>query len=51
MAGPGAFLRLVGAGWTLVRNDALLPRELDGLYSTGVRTAARGLRLFCGRQA
>jgi ubiquinone biosynthesis protein len=51
MAGPGAFLRLLGAGWTLVRNDALLPRELDGLYSSGVRTAARGLRLFCGRQA
>jgi len=51
MAGPGAFLRLVGAGWTLVRNDALLPRELDGLYSSGVRTVARMLRLFCGPQA
>ncbi|MGA0606093.1 2-polyprenylphenol 6-hydroxylase [Phenylobacterium sp. VNQ135] len=51
MAGPSAFLRLIGAGWTLVRNDALLPRELDALYSSGVRTVARALRLFCGRQA
>ncbi len=51
MAGPGAFVRLIGAGWTLVRNDALLPRELDSLYSSGVRAAARALRLFCGPQA
>jgi ubiquinone biosynthesis protein len=51
MAGPGAFLRLIGAGWTLVRNDALLPRELDALYSSGVRLASRALRVFAGRQA
>lgn len=46
MASFGAFLRLVGAGWTLVRNDALLPRELDGYYSNGVRTLAGALRVF-----
>lgn len=51
MAGVGAFLRLFGAGWTLVRNDALLPRELDPLYSSTVRTAARALRAFAGPQA
>jgi len=51
VAGVGAFLRLVGAGWTLVRNDALLPRELDPLYSSTARTAARALRAFAGPQA
>jgi ubiquinone biosynthesis protein len=51
MSGPGALGRLVGAGWVLVRNDALLPRELDGLYPAGVATLARGLRLFAGRGA
>jgi ubiquinone biosynthesis protein len=48
MASFGAFARLVGAGWTLVRNDALLPHELDALYSSGVRTLSRGLRLLSG---
>jgi ubiquinone biosynthesis protein len=51
VAGVGAFLRLVGAGWTLVRNDALMPRELDPLYSSAVRTAARALRALAGPQA
>lgn len=51
MAGPGAFVRLIGAGWTLLRNDALLPRELDPLYSSGARTLSRLLRMFAGRQA
>ena len=51
MAGPGAFLRLIGAGWTLVRNDALMPRELDALYPGVVRTLSRALRLFAGREA
>ena len=50
MASLGAYLRLFGAGWTLVRNDALLPRELDGFYSSGVRVMANGLRLFAGRR-
>ena len=51
MASLGAYARLIGAGWTLVRNDALLPRELDGLYSSGVRTLSRVLRLFAGGRA
>ena len=50
MASLGAYARLIGAGWTLVRNDALLPRELDGYYSSGVRTLARTLRLFASRR-
>src|SRR5688500_7778481 len=50
MATFGAFARLVGAGWTLVRNDALLPRELDPLYSSSVRALSRALRLFAGRR-
>jgi ubiquinone biosynthesis protein len=51
MSGVGAFGRLIGAGWVLVRNDALLPRELDPLYPSAVRTLSRGLRLFAGRGA
>lgn len=51
MSGIGAFGRLVGATWVLVRNDALLPGELDALYSPSVRTLSNGLRLFAGRGA
>ena len=50
MASLGASLRLIGAGWTLVRNDALLPRELDGFYSPAVRGLANTLRLFATRR-
>ena len=50
MASLGAYLRLFGAGWTLVRNDALLPRELDGYYSPVVRAAANTLRVFASRR-
>ena len=46
-----AFGRLVGAAWRLVRNDALLPRELDPVYPAGVRTLSRALRLMAGRTA
>lgn len=46
-----AFLRLVAAGWTLVRADALLPREIDTVLPPAVRTLARVLRLFAGRRA
>lgn len=46
----GAFLRMVGAGWTLVRNDALLPRELDAFYPPPVRVLADTLRLFATRR-
>jgi len=51
MGGPAAFGRLIGAGWTLARNDALLPRELDALYPPAVRSAAGLLHLLSGRQA
>jgi ubiquinone biosynthesis protein len=51
MASLGAYLRLFGAGWTLVRNDALMPRELDAFYSPAVRVAANGLRVFATRRA
>ncbi|MFZ5717989.1 MAG: 2-polyprenylphenol 6-hydroxylase [Pseudomonadota bacterium] len=51
MASLGAFARLVGAGWTLVRNDALLPRELEAWYSPTVATAARFLRLFASERS
>jgi ubiquinone biosynthesis protein len=50
VASLGAYFRLIGAGWTLVRNDALLPRELDGFYSPAVRALANTLRVFAGRR-
>jgi len=46
-----ATLRLLAAGWGLVRADALLPRELDPLLPAQARWAARALRLFAGREA
>jgi ubiquinone biosynthesis protein len=51
MSSWGAAWRLIGAGWMLARNDALLPRELDLLYPPGVRTLGRALRLLAGGQA
>jgi len=51
MASLGAYLRLFGAGGTLIRNDALLPRELDAFYSPVVRLAANTLRLFATRRS
>lgn len=51
MASLGAYVRLFGAGWTLVRNDALLPRELDGAYSPAVRAGANVLRIFATRRS
>ncbi|HEY0651075.1 2-polyprenylphenol 6-hydroxylase [Phenylobacterium sp.] len=50
MASLGALTRLIGAGWTLVRNDAFLPREMDGFYSPAVRGLANTLRLFASRK-
>ena len=50
MSGPAAFGRLIGAGWMLVRNDALLPRELAPLYSPPAAALSKLLRLFAGRQ-
>ncbi len=51
MAGPAAFLRLVAAGWTLARHDALLPRELVPALPPELRAPARLLHLFAGPQA
>ena len=51
MGAVAAFGRLIGAGWRLARNDALLPRELSELYPPAVLTLSRGLRLFTGAQA
>jgi ubiquinone biosynthesis protein len=39
---------MTGAVWALVRNDALLPRELDDAYLPSVAFVARTLRLFAG---
>jgi len=43
--------RLVGIAWTLIRADALAPREIDPLLSPGWRLIACFLRLFAGRAA
>lgn len=51
MAGLSSFARLTGAAWTLVRADALLPRELEPQLPGGVRLLGRILRLFAGRAA
>ena len=51
MGSLGAFGRLAGAGFLLVRNDALLPRELTELYPPTVRALADALRAFAGPQS
>src|SRR6201994_812270 len=51
MGAFGAFGRMTGAVWALVRNDALLPRELDQAYPPSVATIAKSLRLFAGSGA
>ena len=51
MAGPAAFGRLIAAAWTLIRADALLPREIDDALPPQVRVLARTLRLFKGKAA
>ena len=51
MSGIGAFGRMTGAVWVLVRNDALLPRELGALYPPSVAALARTLRMFAGPRA
>jgi ubiquinone biosynthesis protein len=50
MGGPAAFGRLIGAGWVLACNDALLPRELEDVYPPTVRALSRLLRLAAGSQ-
>jgi len=51
MAGLASFARLTGAAWTLVRADALLPRELDPHLPPLMRLLAGFLRLFAGGAA
>src|SRR4051812_40799762 len=43
--------RLIGAGWRLARNDALLPRELEDFYPPQMLIASRALRLLSGAEA
>ena len=43
--------RMIGAGWVLVRHDALVPRELAGQLPAPARFAASVLRLASGPQA
>jgi ubiquinone biosynthesis protein len=51
-AGPGGgYLRLAGAALTLIRADALAPRELDPLLPPGARALARTLRLLRGPES
>jgi ubiquinone biosynthesis protein len=51
MSRVAAFLRLTAAGWTLVRADALVPRELEPALPPSARLAGRLLRLFSGGAA
>lgn len=51
MAKLSAFWRLIGAGWVLVRADALIPRELDPILPPSAKLAGRALRLFAGPRA
>jgi ubiquinone biosynthesis protein len=51
LSSAGALVRLLGAGWTLVRNDALLPRELAALYPGWLDTLSKTLNLFARADA
>ena len=51
MTSLAAFGRMTGAVWALIRNDALLPRELDPVYPASLLGLARSLRIFAGRGA
>jgi len=51
MGQMSALWRLVGAGWVLIRADALIPRELDPILPPSARLATRALRLFSGPRA
>jgi ubiquinone biosynthesis protein len=44
-------LRLMGAGWVLVRYDALAPREIKHLLPASARLVTSFLRMFSGREA
>ncbi len=51
MGSVAAFGRLTAAAWSLARNDALLPRELDDLYPPSLSALSKSLQVFAGRQA
>lgn len=51
MSSVAALGRLTGAIFTLIRQDALLPRELDGLYPPALRILSRAQRLLGGPKA
>ncbi|WP_419253534.1 2-polyprenylphenol 6-hydroxylase [Caulobacter sp. ErkDOM-YI] len=51
MGQMSAFWRLIGAGWVLIRADALIPCELDPILPPSARLAARTLRLLSGPRA
>ncbi len=51
MTSFSAFFRLTGAGWALVRADALIPREAEPLLPPSAKLAGRLLRLFAGGAA
>jgi ubiquinone biosynthesis protein len=46
-----AFFRLIAAGWTLARHDALLPREFSPVLPRELKAPAAVLHLFAGPQA
>lgn len=50
MGDLAAAFRLIGAGWVLVRHDALAPKELDPVLPPSARAAAKVLRLFAGSE-
>lgn len=51
MTNLSAFWRLTGAGWALVRADALIPREVEPQLPPSAKWAGRALRLFAGGAA
>ena len=51
MASLSAFWRLAGAGFALVRADALIPREVEPLLPPSARWIGRLLRLLAGGAA
>ena len=51
MGDLAASVRLIVAGWVLLRHDALAPREIAHLLPPPVRLAAGALRLLAGPQA
>ncbi|HEY9236782.1 MAG TPA: AarF/UbiB family protein, partial [Phenylobacterium sp.] len=51
MSSLAAFGRLAAAAWSLARNDALLPRELDDLYPPSVKALSQSLRAFAGPES